>query len=371
MNSELKIEQLWIPDSLEDPDAEDFLAAVEVARKVRMQTWGTDDLAYTPIEKLLEAHDPYDRLIVLVAKLDGQIVGVVDISLPLVDNSDLAELTLDILPDYQHRGLGRELVEAAELYARAEGRRMILVDTNHPLASLPDLEAEQLPPETGAGYVPLSSREANFARRTGYTLERIEQFSACNLPLDSALIAELELEADQANDDRYRLHHWTDHCPQRWLNAVAQLENSVGEDGRYLGADSEQMTFDSSMMRETEELSIAQGRRMVVTAVEHINSGALVGITTIAVLAHRQDVVFQDDTQILEEHRGNKLGLLIKVANMERLCEQFPDARVIYTWNALENRYLLTVNRQLGFVSAGVTGIWQKELPDFSPATTS
>ena len=35
---------------------------------------------------------------------------------------------------------------------------------------------------------------------------------------------------------------------------------------------------------------------------------------------------------MLQEHRGNKLGLLIKVANMERLTEQFPDARVLYTW---------------------------------------
>ncbi|MET1064616.1 MAG: hypothetical protein ABWX85_06555, partial [Arthrobacter sp.] len=41
---------------------------------------------------------------------------------------------------------------------------------------------------------------------------------------------------------------------------------------------------------------------------------------------------FQDDTMVLREDRGNKLGLLIKVAlikvaNMERLSEQFPDAR--------------------------------------------
>ena len=73
---------------------------------------------------------------------------------------------------------------------------------------------------------------------------------------------------------------------------------------------------------------------------------------------------------VLEQHRGNKLGLLIKVANMERLTEQFPDARVIYTWNAPEHRYLLTVNRQLGFTTAGVTGIWQKELPDFRDSTS-
>jgi hypothetical protein len=95
-----------------------------------------------------------------------------------------------------------------------------------------------------------------------------------------------------------------------------------------------------------------------------------VGLTTISVLSQRQDVVFQDDTVVMQEHRGNKLGLLIKVANMERLTEQFPDARVIYTWNAPENRYLLKVNQQLGFTTAGVTGIWQKDLPDLGPSSS-
>ena len=42
-------------------DAADFLAAVEVGRKVRMDTWGSDDLAYTPVEKLLELDDPWTR----------------------------------------------------------------------------------------------------------------------------------------------------------------------------------------------------------------------------------------------------------------------------------------------------------------------
>ena len=130
------------------------------------------------------------------------------------------------------------------------------------------------------------------------------------------------------------------------------------------------MVFDGGILREAEDVTIAQGRRTVVTAVEHIASGTLVGLTTISVLALRPDVVFQDDTVVLQEHRGNKLGLLIKVANMERLSEQFPDARVLYTWNAPENRYLLKVNQQLGFTTAGVTGLWQKELPDFGPAVS-
>ncbi|TAP45345.1 GNAT family N-acetyltransferase [Arthrobacter sp. S39] len=365
MANDVKIEQLFIPDSLDSPDAADFLAAVEVGRKVRMQTWGSDDLAYAPLEKLLELEDPYERQIILVAKVDGEIVGTVDIALPLTDNLDLAEFTLDILPEFQRQGVGRKLLLAAEHLARAEGRTMILVDTNHPGASLHEFEKAQLVPGSGQGFVPLESREVEFAQKTGYTLQHIEQFSSCALPLDTKLVADLQTEADEANNGRYLLHHWTDRCPDQWLEAVAVLENQAGADvDPSLEAPVEQdMVFDGGILREAEKATIAQGRRTVVTAVEDLATGALVGLTTITVLAHRADVVFQDDTLVLQEHRGNKLGLLIKVANMERLTEQFPDARVIYTWNAPENRYLLTVNKQLGFTTAGVTGIWQKELP--------
>lgn len=372
MAKDVRIEQLWIPDSLDAPDAADFLAAVEVGRKVRMQTWGSDDLAYTPLEKLLELADPYERQVILVAKVDGDIVGAVDIALPLTDDLDLAEFTLDILPEVQRQGVGRQLLQAAEHLARSEGRTLILVDTNHPGASLHEFEEAQLVPGTGQGFVPMESREVEFARKTGYTLQHIEQFSSCALPLDTKLVADLQAEAEEANNGRYRLHHWTDRCPDEWLEAVAVLENQAGAvvDPALEPHIEQSMVFDGGILREAEEVTIAQGRRTVVTAVEHLATGSLVGLTTISVLAHRPDVVFQDDTLVLQAHRGNKLGLLIKVANMERLTEQFPDARVIYTWNAPENRYLLTVNQQLGFTTAGVTGIWQKELPSLKSSVS-
>jgi hypothetical protein len=247
---------------------------------------------------------------------------------------------------------------------------MILIDTNHPGVSLSSSADDQLVPGSGLGFVPMGSREVEFARKTGYTLQHIEQFSSCLLPLDTKLVAELSDEAEQANAGRYRLHHWTDRCPDIWLEGVAALENQAGGDTEPSTRTDEQMVFDGAMIRKAEDATIAQGRRTVVTAVEHIATGTLVGLTTISVLSQRQDVVFQDDTVVMQEHRGNKLGLLIKVANMVRLTEQFPDARVIYTWNAPENRYLLKVNQQLGFNTAGVTGIWQKDLPDLGPSSS-
>ena len=283
MANDVKIEQLWIPDSLDSPDAADFLAAVEVGRKVRMQTWGSDDLAYAPLEKLLELEDPYERQIILVAKVDGEIVGTVDIALPLADNLDLAEFTLDILPEFQRQGVGRKLLARRRTPGAGEGRTMILVDTNHPGASLHEFEKAQLVPGSGQGFVPLDSREVEFARKTGYTLQHIEQFSSCALPLDTKLVADLQAEADEANNGRYRLHHWTDRCPDQWLEAVAVLENQAGADvDPSLETPVEQdMVFDGGILREAEEATIAQGRRTVVTAVEHLATGALVGLTTI------------------------------------------------------------------------------------------
>ena len=70
-----------------------------------MQTWGSDDLAYAPREKLLEMADPYERQVILVAKVGGDIVGTVDIALPLSENLDLAEFALDILPEFQGQGV--------------------------------------------------------------------------------------------------------------------------------------------------------------------------------------------------------------------------------------------------------------------------
>ncbi|MFJ3956137.1 GNAT family N-acetyltransferase [Arthrobacter sp. NPDC090010] len=365
----LQIEQLWIPDSLDGEDSHDFLAAVEVSRRVRQSIWGSDDLAYTPLEKLYELRDPYERQVLLVARLDGRIVGVADISLPLLGDVEVAEFTLDILPEAQGRGVGRGLIGAAEHFARAEGRRHLFVDTNHPAASLGD-GVESLLPDSGPGFVPLSSRSVDFARRGGYVLERIEQFSSCALPLDTVLEGDLLAEAESANAGRYRLHHWRDRCPEQWLADVAALDSSAEDltlaEAAEAGMPPEDWEdYDAEALRRAEEIAMAQGRRTVVTAVEHIESGALVGVTTISVLPQRQDVVFQDETHVHLGHRGNKLGLLLKISNMQQLQDLFPDVRVIYTWNALENRYLLTVNQQLGFHTAGVTGLWQKQLPDF------
>lgn len=358
MDQIISIEQLRVPETLTGKDAADFLRAVEISRLVRLHTWGNDELAYTAEELLAQCRDPYEWYVVLVIRINGDMVGCAGIAMPLDDNTELAHVTLDVLPQEEGRGLGRRLLQAAEQFVRGENRKIVVVETNHPapaLVSVPD-EAEQIQAMKGSGTLPLSNREARFAFSAGYELERVEQFSSCAMPLGEDLIRKLSDDAVALHGSKYRAHQWLDVCPERWAGEIARLEHQFGQE-----QDSVQGGWDIAKLREAEEFLAMTGRRTIVTAAECLDTGTLVGFTSISILGHRQDVAFQDETFVELEHKGKGVGLHIKVANMTRVMRGFPQIRSVYTWNAPENSQMLEVNRQLGFVAAGVTGQWRKD----------
>lgn len=356
--TDIQIEQLHVPDALEGEAAADFLSAVEVSRQVRVGTWGNDDLAYTGEELLALCHDPFEWYVMLVARLDGGIVGRAGIAMPLDENTELAHVTLDVLPATEGRGVGRRLLEAAETFVRGENRRVVVVETNHSASELQAQlsggdAAQLLHPAEGGGALPLENRQARFAYNAGYVLERVEQFSSCRLPFPVDRAAELKRSADAAHGEEYVVHQWTDTCPEKWAADVARLEQAVAPQAG-------EAAWDVARLREAEELSQSTGRHTLVTAAESRASGRLVGYTSISVLGKRDDVVFQDDTIMEDGHRGRELGLRMKLANLELLARGYPKSHAIYTWNSAEDTQLININSRMGFVAAGVTGQWRK-----------
>ncbi|MHA7175402.1 GNAT family N-acetyltransferase [Arthrobacter sp. Sr24] len=357
--AEVKVEQLRIPEDLQDSTAADFLEAVEVSRQVRVDTWGNDFLAYTPAELFALCHDPYEWYVVLVARQEGKILGRAGIAMPLDDNTELAHVTLDVLPAAAGHGVGRKLLEAAELFVKGENRKVVVVETNHPAADLEsvDMAGERLAAAHGSLGLPVKSREARFASNAGYALERVEQFSACTLPLGEDLLEQLTARAEATHQGAYRVHQWMDACPEEWAADFVRLEKSHNEDTD----DGDPGTWDVEQLREAEELSRLSGRRTVVSAAQCLDSGALVGFTSISLLGHRADVAFQDETMVQTPHQGKDVGLHIKVTNMKQLQQHFPELHAIYSWNAPENETMLAVDATLGYVNAGVTGQWRKD----------
>ena len=69
----------------------------------------------------------------------------------------------------------------------------------------------------------------------------------------------------------------------------------------------------------------------------------------------------QDDTLVAAGHRGHRLGMLVKIANLRRLAE-LPRVERVTTFNAAENEHMLAINVALGFRPAGWDGEWQRSV---------
>ena len=58
---------------------------------------------------------------------------------------------------------------------------------------------------------------------------------------------------------------------------------------------------------------------------------------------------FQVFTVVRREHRGHRLGLLLKVAMMELLAQTEPQVRRLITSNTETNEHMIAINTRLGY----------------------
>jgi RimJ/RimL family protein N-acetyltransferase len=99
-----------------------------------------------------------------------------------------------------------------------------------------------------------------------------------------------------------------------------------------------------------------------VTAVEHLPTGRLAGFTALEHSTRSTAHAQQGDTIVDPGHRGRRLGMLLKVANLRALADRRPGTRRIHTWNAEENAYMLAIHVALGFRPDGLAATWQRRL---------
>jgi GNAT superfamily N-acetyltransferase len=350
------IDQLLIPKTIDSPDAADFIEMVNVRNEIEADIMGNRDLAYEPAELLPHWQDPYRPQVCLVARVDGRIVARAIYEAPIEAGSMEVWFAIEVLPAFRRRGIGSAIFDRLHAMGVADGRTVEQADVIHPRANSEDL----VPSPTGFGAVPRNNPETQFLLKRGFALEQVERISRLAFPVDETLFATALAAAQEAAGADYRVIQWTGRTPDRWLAAVAMLHQRMSTDAPSAGLELTEEAWDEDRVRVLDDGRDVSPRTMLVSAVEHIPSGTLAGFTELSVPAELERPVEQLDTLVVKEHRGHRLGMLLKLANLRYLEVTFPGHPAVTTFNAEENRPMLAVNEQIGFEPIAYASVWKR-----------
>jgi GNAT superfamily N-acetyltransferase len=230
--------------------------------------------------------------VVLSAVVGGRVVGAARMELPQKDNEHLCETVLVVHPEARRRGVARALDDEVVRRVRAAGRSTVLTICDEP---------------PGAGH---GNRKAALA--LGYRVVQTEVRRDIDLPLDPALVAALQREiAPRAGD--YDVVTWWDRCPEELLEDCAALNQAMSTDVPKDEMDWREEVWDGERLRRNEAEVLAADRTYVAAGAIHRPSGRMIAFTTMGVPRSAPQRAYQWETLVRREHRGHRLGMLLKL----------------------------------------------------------
>ncbi|RYB89978.1 GNAT family N-acetyltransferase [Nocardioides oleivorans] len=249
----------------------------------------------------------------LQAVVGGEVVGTADLELPLTENTDVAWTEVAVLPGHRRGGVGRALWVAVAERARAAGRRRVGGEVTV------DLEAP------GPGL--------DFAAAVGAVEKHHEDHLLADLPVAAAPL-----------DPAYEVVSRRGRCPDEHRAAYLAMRNQMNLDVSSGELELEVAVLDDARLASSEE-RLMRSYDVRVAAARRRSDGVFGGYSLLFV-PHGADYGWQDDTLVMPEHRGHRLGAALKAVNYACLPD---DVRLVHTWTAPTNAAMHRTNTALGF----------------------
>ncbi len=350
------IAELTVPATLGEPSAAAFIEMVHVRNAIETSILGTDALAVTPAELLPAYQTAFEPKRVFVARVDGHIVGRSVIDWSSAPGAESSWMAAEVLPDFRRRGIGSALFDHVESIAVRSERPILQVEALH--EPLPG--GDRITAPTGFGDLSTEDSGVRFLLRRGYRLEQVERVSFLPLPADTAHLQHLSGDITAVVGEQYALLSWTGRTPPERVADMVTLHARMSTDAPAAGLAIDEERWTPERLEELESSARNSGRTLLTVAVEHRATGRLVGFSDLTVPEDRSRLAHQGDTLVLHGHRGHRLGMLLKAANLLALNEFDPVPPHISTFNAEENRHMLDVNEAVGFRAVAHAGCWRK-----------
>ena len=247
---------------------------------------------------------------------------------PQLDNTDKAYTGLCIAPQHQRQGAGSAVLEHLVSRAAAHGRTTLLMESQYGFDRRED-----------HGY-------RRFAERHGFSVASVEVCRRMPLPVPEEQLQAWIDEAAPYHRD-YRLETFEE-IPDELLPSVCYVLNQLALDAPTgdIVFEAEQIT--PEIRRESDaRFKKRGGAKLETVAIDE--TGQAVAVTTLGLMGEEPDKVHQWATIVNRDHRGHRLGLAVKVANLRALQRAFPERAAVYTSNHEDNTNMVAINEKLGF----------------------
>ena len=256
--------------------------------------------------------------------VEGRPVALGALSLPERDNRHLAWASVQVLPEHRRRGHGTALLAHLVEQARAAGRT-------------------SLGTEGWESEATLAFADRHGLKRVTQAIQRRQHLA----DIEPGVVQELYDAAATAARD-YELVRVEGRSPADLVDGLVEVTAAIN-DAPTDDLDIEDDAMSPERLVAYEEACLARRNRIYRLVARHRESQVLAGHTVVVVEQDRPEVGHQHDTAVSRDHRGHRLGLLVKAGMLLWLAEAEPGLETIDTWNAESNEHMIAVNRVLGY----------------------
>jgi GNAT superfamily N-acetyltransferase len=278
---------------------------------------------------------------------DGIAVAYARVNFFTDENLDMSLFETKVHPDHRSAGTEELLREHVERYCAEHGRTRVVTFASRHWEGGPARDA-----------APVQALEAD-----GYklALTSVNRRS----PIDPLGAEEEQRRYEEAlakAGDAYEVRQWIGPVPDDLVDTMCRMEAMIISEIPLGELDLEPEQMDPEKLRAKEAVYAAEGRSWVTSVAVERASGEVRAWTEIAVDEGVDRDGLQGITIVDPDHRGHRLGLLLKIANLRLLRERFPRLEYIWTDNADVNAPMIAINELLGYTTVDANAEYQKQL---------
>ena len=264
-----------------------------------------------------------------------EMVGIAFVALPNHENLHLAQFSINVLPEFRQKGIGKTILSKIADIAKAENRTTLLT------ASVAKVPAGGL-----------------FLEKMGATRGLEAHTNQLVLAeLNAATISET-LKTAQTKADKFETGLLVGAYPDEMMPGIVALYELVNQ--QPMGnLDVEDFHFSAEHIRQMEKSMFMRGNERWSIYAREKESGDFAGFTEIIWNPSRPEIINQEFTGVDPRFRGNGLGKLIKVEMLDKILKEKPEAKFVRTGNADVNAPMLKINKDLGFKPYHSECVWQ------------